>query len=265
METHKQPQQGSVWCSALALLTIRASPTALACLFGLLLSLVSFRALALPVETFELTDGVFCVDNGTDDDGLFNNGCGGPNYVFYADNRPSEVPEFPRRIRTALEYDISSLPPGFGHAIKSAELTLFFIVARDLTQPGSPPPASELLGFAGNGIASPADMLTENLLLSFAPSPESFVTLDVTDFIRELVQAGEDFAGFTFRIANDFSPGVFAEAFFFGELAPGANDDPTRTPKLVISVAVPEPSTLMLLGIALAGLGWMGRLKRRNQ
>lgn len=197
--------------------------------------------------SLELTDGRWCFDKNTDGDGLFNNGCGGPNYVFYADNRTEPDPgggsTFPRRIRTSLEYDISSV---LGASVSSAILRLYFSHARDLTQLGTPPPESELLGYVGDGTVRSSDMLSTNLLSSFSPSPSSFFDLNVTDFIQSLVLDGDQYAGFTFRIKDDFLSDVFSEAYFSGEVFPGANSDPSKTPKLIINTAPPPPALVTI-------------------
>ena len=193
--------------------------------------------------SLEVSDGKFCVDDNTDGDGLFNNGCGGPSYTFSADNRAAlGSSAFPRRMRTSLEYDISSV---LGNSISSANLILYFGNARDLSSPSFPSPESELLGYVGDGATTPSDMLSTNLLLRFSPPPYTFVNLNVTSFVQSLLLAGNQYAGFTFRIKDDYLSGIFSDASFVGEISIGANSDANRTPKLIINT-VPEPSSLML-------------------
>jgi hypothetical protein len=196
--------------------------------------------------SLEVKDGRFCMDNNSDSDQLFNNGCGGPNYVYYADNRTLEG----RRTRTSIEYDISSLQ---SDSISSATLKLYNIVSKDITLSGHHAPSSELLGYYGNGVVTQSDMIAGNVIQEFFPEEESFIELDVTQFISELINDSSSYAGFTFRIKNDFQQGIFANVFFAGELSSGSNMNPQWTPKLIITT-VPEPSTLAIFALGIIGL-----------
>ena len=202
--------------------------------------------------SLEVKDGRFCMDNNSDSDQLFNNGCGGPNYVYYADNRTLEggISDFPRRTRTSSEYDISSLQ---SDSISNATLKLYNIVSKDLTLPGHPAPSSELLGYYGNGVVTQSDMITGNVIQEFFPEEESFIELDVTQFISELINDSSSYAGFTFRIKNDFQQGIFANVFFAGEITSGANINAQWTPKLIITTVL-EPSTLAIFALGIIGL-----------
>ncbi len=184
--------------------------------------------------TLELTDGRFCFDAGSDSNGRFDSGCGGPDYFYYADNRANSFTQLSKRARTALEYDISAIQR---RPVSSAYLRLHFSQSRDLNQTGTPPPDCELLGYIGDGVVTPSDMLSTKLLSEFTPSPDTCLDLDVSDFIRTLATNGDQYAGFTLRIKDDFLPGVYSEAYFSGELLPEANRNPTTTPKLVITMA----------------------------
>ncbi len=226
---------------------------------------VSSACLACPTVfadsiSIEITTGAWYRD-GDDGDGLFDNGGGGPNHVIALDNRD---PDHLRRIRTALEFDLSAAPK-WPH-VKSASL-----VPAEATAMGDWADWSvraDLSGYAADGVATSSDTKIDNYLAAFQlPYMEltgtlPTITINVTDFVRSLLRDGGAFAGFNFRVANEGEPDRFATAIFFGELAEGANDNAAYTPKLIItSPPVPERSTLTLPGdgiVGLIGYGWRG-------
>jgi hypothetical protein len=72
-----------------------------------------------------------------------------------------------------------------------------------------------VFGYAGDGALTVSDWDQGSLLTSFLYSGEQTVTLDVTSFIRSAVAAGDEFAGFNFRVAG---PPIIGPFVAFGSL-----------------------------------------------
>jgi len=112
-----------------------------------------------------------------------------------------------------------------------------------------------LFGYAGNGAGDLSDFgageLLSSINTSFLPRG-SFLSIDVTGFVKQRASNGDPFAGFGFRVLN---PG-------FVEL--GGNSFPDYPVTLVVET-VPEPTTIFGSAIFLGVGGWLKRKKSTPQ
>lgn len=150
--------------------------------------------------------------------------------------------------RTVLEFDVTGIP--VGATIDSVILNLTADTSIGTST------QIELHHFLGNGTIEPGDFtaingspVTHNTNVSLvAPTVNS---IDVTS----MFSTGTNFAGF--RISQNTDPGTFN---FLG-LGLGAN-----APQLTVNfTAIPEPSSVWLLGFAFVGTAGFVRYRRRNQ
>jgi hypothetical protein len=147
-------------------------------------------------------------------------------------------------LRTALEFDISAVPAG--SVINGATLTMLVGFVEGTRQVA-------LHGYVGDGTISLGDLSLNGIVGNAALSPPGSQTLlfDSTAFINSLVAGGEPFAGFNIREdpANLSNFGVL----YFLDAAPRLSVD-------FVARAVPEPSVIWLLGVALFTLLCVQRL-----
>lgn len=132
-------------------------------------------------------------------------------------------PRVPVERRAALEFDLFDVTSS-GASIRSATLTLTFTglgIDPDNNPDG---PVLRVHGYAGDGSVSLSDMTVFNLLATEGPfTSTGTINIDVTTFIRSLVNANENFAGFMLKT----SP--------FGIVFRSANDsDANRHPRLTV-------------------------------
>ena len=181
----------------------------------------------------------------------------------YVDTRPGSD----RFSRAGVEFDLSGVA---GNTVSGAEFTIQPYFSRDLMALPDRLPLIEVWGYTGSGFVNSTGLLGGSFLGSFFPllvdsansrGPDGWAveTLDVTSFITNTIDGGHRFAGFRLNVAGDLGgqENLFSE-FAFGGLG-AAN--PANRPQLLLTTTVPEPTTLALLGIALAGLG-ATRLKK---
>jgi hypothetical protein len=123
-------------------------------------------------------------------------------------------------LRGVLEFDLSTVTPGQIHAQ----------LALTQTEDQSGSFAAELHGFNGNGTVDQADANVDNVLMQFSTSAElnEPVTLDVTSFVQQLLDAGARYAGFT--IAHQSIESRWVSFNGLGDLYP---------PTLTVRTAVP--------------------------
>lgn len=160
--------------------------------------------------------------------------------------------------RMAVEFDLTSI------TYESIESAVFsFDTGR--TQIGDA--TVEIHSYFGNGVAEHSDILIDSLLASIlvTETRDNINTWEVNifDLFSEAIANGYDYLGFNLRIANDLSltTGNFGTSVF----APLPGTDAYalyRGPQLLITT-VPEPSTLALFGVGLAGMGLTRRRKER--
>jgi len=139
--------------------------------------------------------------------------------------------------RGIVEFDIS----GLTDPATQVELLL--------TRTGNTLPPTQTMvvnGYTGNGAIELADFSAGSQVGSFSFSNETSITLNVTGFVNS--QIGNGFIGFSIRQDGL----VFQNGTAFG-------NDSSNYPVLRITTPMPEPGTLALFGLGLAGLGCMRR------
>ncbi|MGD8454285.1 MAG: hypothetical protein PVJ57_20935 [Phycisphaerae bacterium] len=160
--------------------------------------------------------------------------------------------------RTIAEYDISNVSVPAGETIVSAtftvECTNTSITGLGIN--GQTPERFALDGYLGNGVADLSDFQAGNgNVLDTVDTPDlqvgDVLTFDVTSYVANLVDAGQDYVGLTLR-ADWFGAASFDYWYSGGELI-------GTVPTLAIQTAVPEPGTLSLCVLAASAL-----LRRRS-
>ena len=152
--------------------------------------------------------------------------------------------------REVIEFDISPFVVPSGEQITQA-LFQVYIADNYIAGMGVPwgdtPDLIALQGYVGNGVADLSDFEAgnDNILGRMDlidPYIGQQLTWDITDYVRELVDAGETWLGLTVK-AEEFGGIMLFEG--------------PSSPMLTINTTVPEPATLSVL--ALAGLALLRR------
>lgn len=227
------------------------------------LMLPSVGSGASVTTTLPAVDAATYMDNISDGKMEFNGSFGHGNDVWdyaYVDTRIAAPTSIDRFARAGVEFDLSAFA---GLPVGRATLVIQTYFSRDLMALPDGLPVVELWGYAGDGFVSGADLLVGRFLTDFVPvlvdgtnsrGPLGWapVTLDVSDFIAELANQSQVYAGFRINIADDLS----GQRDLFSEFAFGGLDAerPDYLPRLIIVSGAPEPGTFALVGAAVLGV-----------
>jgi hypothetical protein len=215
--------------------------------------------------TFILTDPEFFFVLG------YDGGSGSRSFDSRSDINPNSVSSVnklyagPHR-RAFYEFDIGNLSLAPNTVIRSAILKT---PLRDVRHVGNGDLILVLSGYVGNGRADLSDFDPYNrgsiswgkvIDANSSPRiPPDSIDFDVTRFVNERVNSRDDFAGFSFRIADRV-------------LNSGATlrDNNNAPPSLIIETAdatepVPEPTTIFGSALALSLGAWVKRKKPSQQ
>lgn len=154
--------------------------------------------------------------------------------------------------RSALEFSLAGI--GAGSNIGSAT---FSVQSRGTAVSGG---VFQFYGYSGDGAITTADATQTFNLISSTPTlgGQPLYTVDVTAFIQSLVNSNATYAGILIKLAVE---GGFTGNDLVSREFGSANDAPRLVVNFTEGQRVPEPASLALLGIALAGIGAARRRK----
>lgn len=153
--------------------------------------------------------------------------------------------------RTAMEFDLSAIPSD--PIINKATLTMFVGWVEGSRQ-------IALNGYTGDGNITLGDFSLDGLVgvATLNPRGSYSISFDATNYLQELIARGGGIVGFNVR---EDPPNLHNYGVLFfqatGVVAPRLSVD-------YVASAVPEPSTMFLLGIGFLGLVWLNRRRRRG-
>jgi hypothetical protein len=204
-----------------------------------------------PTINFEVLDYSNRVENENDDDYTYEYDGVGDSVRIEDNSYFGKVRVVEGRLFTEFSIDSFSFP---NEDITSVFLQTQFGYLGNSVGEFRNPGSIGLFGYAGNGTGDLSDFGAGQLLSSVETSlfygSGSFLSIDVTPFVKQRVSNGDPFAGFGFRV---FNPG-------FVEL--GGNNFPGYPVRLVVeTVPVPEPTTIFGSAIGLCLGGWLKRKK----
>ncbi|WP_310492184.1 DNRLRE domain-containing protein [Dechloromonas sp.] len=156
--------------------------------------------------------------------------------------------------RSALEFSLAGISAG--SSISSATFT---IQSRGSAVAGD---TFQFWGYGGDGVITAVDALQTTHLLATAPTlgGQPLYTIDVTAFIQSLVNVADDYAGILITVANQ---GQFHGNDFSSSEWSTVADRPNLTINYAAAQSVPEPVSLALVGMGLAGLGLSRRKNKK--
>jgi hypothetical protein len=160
--------------------------------------------------------------------------------------------------RSAVKF---ALPPASGPQAPIVSAVFYLTVNESTPSTGGAEPEFDVWADrAEDGMVTENDFWGEQGLFLGGSGPipmggdlELVYAFDATAFLRSAVAAGTPFVTLTLLAPMDRGPAIWNSA-----------NDPIRAPRLVITYAIPEPSSALLAGVGLAGLLVARRVTRRR-